>query len=141
MDVVIIGRQTVGKDEGSLTLVDAGLPFLDKNNANPDHKIAIQPIVLKIVNSNGQDFPNGFIPDFDVNEISFLENLPPLGDPEEPMLAKALEFITGGSEMARLQAEAARVYSQMEYFKDSQDLQRYGQEQYILPDDLGKFDF
>jgi len=63
MEVFLIGRQTVGKDEGSLTLVDAPPPFTDKSRANPDHRIGIQPIILKVVNSNGEAFPEGFAPD------------------------------------------------------------------------------
>ncbi|MDZ7720205.1 MAG: S41 family peptidase [Balneolaceae bacterium] len=54
MDVTLIGRQTVGKDDASLTLYDTqdGAPYTNRDNANPDHKNAIQPIVLKIRNTN-----------------------------------------------------------------------------------------
>jgi C-terminal processing protease CtpA/Prc len=97
MDVILIGRQTVGKDDGSLTLYDAPAPYIDKADANPNHKNAIQPIVLKIVNVDGRDYPNGFTPLDDnlINELDFLEDLPPLGGPEDPLLARALEIITG----------------------------------------------
>lgn len=115
IDVTIIGLGTVGKDEGSLLLVDAPPPYLDEEEANPDHKKAIQPIVLKIVNSNGEDYPNGLFPNgFDpatgqngacvddtndncLSEIT-VENLqtrPELGDPAEPLLARAISLITG----------------------------------------------
>ena len=99
IEVTIIGTQTIGKDEGSLTLYDAPAPYLDEDQANPDHKKAIQPIVLKIVNSNGDDYPDGFTPagDDNISEIT-VENLqqkPGLGTAEEPLLARAITLITG----------------------------------------------
>lgn len=97
MDVTLIGEQTVGKDDGSLTLYDAPAPYHEETNANPNHKNAIQPIVLKVVNVDGRDYPDGFTPQTDnqINEVNFLEDLPPLGGPEDPLLARALEVITG----------------------------------------------
>lgn len=116
IDVTYIGFKTVGKDEGSLTLYDAPAPYLDDSNANPDHKKAIQPIVLKVVNVDGEDYPNGFIPDgytadgcVDddtdncVNEITIenLLNKPSIGDPEEPLFARALDLIIGQQQPAK----------------------------------------
>lgn len=99
IDVTIIGTQTVGKDEGSLTLYDAPEPYLDKDEANPDHKKAIQPIVLKIVNSEDDDYPNGFTPSSSNNvpELTAenLQNKPAIGSPDDPLLARAVELITG----------------------------------------------
>ncbi|HEX6983106.1 MAG TPA: S41 family peptidase [Balneolaceae bacterium] len=134
MDVILIGDQTVGKDEGSYTLYDAPAPYFNKEKANPDHKIAIQPIALKLVNKNGQDYPNGFIPNYEVIEISYLENgLPPLGDPSEPLLAKAIEVITGEpvakAKKAALSADS--FYGKM--LIDSNDLKPYGKQLYLQP--------
>lgn len=113
IDVTVIGTKTIGKDEGSLTLYDAPVPYTDDSQANPDHKKAIQPIVLKIVNSSGEAYPNGFeaqgfdpnvnggCPQDDndncVNEITVtnIQNKPSLGDPAEPLLARAISLITG----------------------------------------------
>jgi len=137
IDVILIGRQTVGKDEGSLTLYDAPEPYTDKTQANPNHRIAIQPIILKIQNVNGEDYPTGFIPDFDVNEIEFLENLPPLGDPSDPLLAKALEEITGAP-VAKTQIEGTRL--QVRMLSDSRDMKPFGKEMYVLPEIAKKLD-
>lgn len=132
MDVILIGRQTVGKDDGSLTLYDTpNPPYTNREAANPAHKIAIQPIVLKIVNTNGETYPTGFIPDFLINELSFLGNLPPIGDPNDPLLAKALEEIAGAP-VAKLQTAEAGFEGVM--FKDSRDLRRFGKGMYITPD-------
>lgn len=130
IDVVLIGGQTVGKDQGSYTLYDAPPYYLEKENANPDHKIAIQPIVLKVVNANGEDYPSGFKPDHAVNEINFLEGgLPPLGDPDDPLLAKALELITGNQQMARTARAADRFPGRL--IIDSRDLQPYAKGLYL----------
>lgn len=113
IDVILIGVRTLGKDEGSLTLYDKEAPYTwnqntedEKPDPNPDHKKAIQPIVSKIVNSNGEDYPNGFSPEGYtedsctencVQEITVenLMNKPNLGDLEEPLLAHAIDLITG----------------------------------------------
>ncbi|WP_441000045.1 S41 family peptidase [Fodinibius sp. SL11] len=110
MEVTYIGLKTVGKDEGSLTLYDAPTPYLNSDEANPDHKKAIQPIVLKIVNADGEAYPNGFAPDGYtsngcaddendncVTEITLdnLLNKPKIGSPEEPLFSRAIDVIIG----------------------------------------------
>jgi C-terminal processing protease CtpA/Prc len=95
MEVVLVGVQTVGKDEGSYTLYDAPSPYLDEEEANPDHKMAIQPIILKVVNKNNRAYPVGFEPDHTVDELDYLQDLPPLATADDPLLGKALELITG----------------------------------------------
>lgn len=137
MEVILVGRQTVGKDEGSLTLVDSQPPFTDKNNANPDHRIAIQPIILKIVNSNDEDFPEGFVPDTRINELDFLDNLPALGNPSEPVLAGALNIIGGQEPVASVfDAQHATIPSNIEIIFDSNDMKRLAKEMYLLPEQI-----
>lgn len=131
MEVVLIGGQTVGKDEGSFTLYDAPEPYLDRQQANPEHKIAIQPIVLKVVNVNGREYPNGFSPDYEVNELDFLEGgLPPLGSAEDPLLAKALELITD-QQMAKAASDKYVGPYQREIMIDSRDLQPHSKGLYL----------
>lgn len=130
MQVVLIGGQTVGKDQGSYTLYDAPAPYLDESKANPDHKIAIQPIVLKVVNTNGRDYPDGFMPDYEVNELNYLEGgLPPLGTSDDPLLGKALELITGEQQMARTAQATDRFPGKL--IRDSRDLQPYSKGLYL----------
>lgn len=133
MEVILIGQQTVGKDEGSYTLYDAPEPYLREEDANPEHKIAIQPIVLKLVNANGEGYPNGFIPEYTLSEVSYLsDGLPPLGDESEPLLARALELITGESSAKRVPENATR-FSPGEILFDSNDLSRYKKQLYLQP--------
>lgn len=135
MQLTLIGGETVGKDEGSLTLYDAPAPYTNKNAANPNHKIAIQPIILKIVNKNGRNYPTGFQPDFAVSEISYLFNnqdLPPLGSKDDPLLAKALEEITGQPLAKAERATAPNAYKGF-IFIDSQSITQTGNGMYIEP--------
>ncbi|WP_258101505.1 S41 family peptidase [Marinoscillum pacificum] len=105
MDVYVVGDTTVGKDVGSITIND------DENDAND---WAIQPIVVKLVNNDGEDYPNGHYPDL-VIEDNFLV-LRPLGDVNEPLFGSALAAI--GILPARVdfpQAEPIRqVYSSLD---------------------------
>jgi C-terminal processing protease CtpA/Prc len=132
MEVTYIGRQTVGKDDASLTLYDAPAPYTDRDQANPDHKNAIQPIVLKIRNADGQSNGVGFLPEGEnfVREIDYLDNLPPLGDENDPLLARALQLISG-------EPVAKQLFSPIPFrgdiFKDSRDMEQFGKDMYILP--------
>ncbi|PAU94696.1 hypothetical protein CK503_04275 [Aliifodinibius salipaludis] len=154
MDVTIIGLKTVGKDEGSLTLYDTSPPYLDDSDANPDHKKAIQPIVTKIINSQGSDYPDGFAPDGYVNgecaenadgsdvvdncinEIT-VDNLierPALGSPDEPLFSRAIDLIIGQTAKQK-QATETRLPTlrEIEIKNGVQDLRPNGNGMYIEP--------
>jgi C-terminal processing protease CtpA/Prc len=113
MEVILIGGTTVGKNEGSVTLYDApGSDWRDEDQANPDHTYAMQPIINRLSNVNDfTEYTEGFAPDVAVNEINFLENLPPLGDPADPLLAAALQEITGLP--ARLSMKATTPWAEL----------------------------
>jgi len=102
IDVILIGETTRGKNEFSLTMVDdpsrEGAPYIYSQsreaNINPDNSWAIQPLVGRNENSVGfSDYTDGFMPDIELPED--LENLGVLGDPNEPLLARALQEIDG----------------------------------------------
>lgn len=111
IDVIKIGTTTTGKNEFSLTMVDdpdrPGAPFIyspaRENFINPDNLWAIQPLVGRNENRDGfSDYTSGFAPDIEVRES--LENMGVLGDANEPMLARAIQEITGVSAKVGLQA-------------------------------------
>ncbi|MGB8375609.1 MAG: S41 family peptidase [Salegentibacter sp.] len=92
INVVQIGTSTVGKFQASVTLYDS--PNFGRENANPDHTYAIQPLVLKNENANGKsDYVNGLDPDIEVKE--YIDTMGTLGDPSEPLLNAAIEAIKG----------------------------------------------
>lgn len=107
LDVTLIGTKTVGKNLGSVTLYDspnyAKTPADSKtNHTNPNHKNALQPIIARFTNIDDIDYKNGFLPDIEIDEKEYLEDLKPLGDPGEPLLAEALSIITGTARVERL---------------------------------------
>ncbi|MGB0274563.1 MAG: S41 family peptidase [Flavobacteriaceae bacterium] len=91
MDVVLIGNKTYGKNVGSFIVYD----YIDnKQTKNPNHTWALLPITFGIFNSVGfGDYGDGFSPNIEFNED--LENLGILGETSEPLLKKALDYISG----------------------------------------------
>jgi C-terminal processing protease CtpA/Prc len=83
MDVITIGATTHGKYTGALPIHE------DYSDVN---KWLIYLVVNKIANADGNtDFVNGFTPDYPIDD----NYITPLGDVTEPLLAKAIEVITG----------------------------------------------
>ena len=83
MDITLIGTTTHGKYAGSIT-IRADEPI--------DTTWAIQPIVLKVANVNGETgYKDGFPPDYYTED----DLMAPLGNLEEDMLAQAVSLITG----------------------------------------------
>jgi carboxyl-terminal processing protease len=95
IEVIHVGTNTGGKFQGSVTVYDSE-GFFNKENINPDHKYAVQPLIYKYANANGYtDFTEGLIPDIEQEENP--SNLGQLGDLNEPLLARTIEAITGVS--------------------------------------------
>ncbi|MDC6363036.1 MULTISPECIES: S41 family peptidase [Flavobacteriaceae] len=99
VEVIHIGGTTRGKNEFSITLVDdpENSFIYDEDregNINPQNSWGIQPLVGRNENADGFfDYTNGLTPDITLNED--LTNLGVLGDPNEPLLARAIDEITG----------------------------------------------
>lgn len=123
INVVQIGDLTVGKNVGSVTLYDS--PDFGPNNKNTNHKYAMQPIVLKIVNSDGfGDYFNGLTPTHELKET--ISTYGVLGDVNEPLLKLAIAKITGTGKSAPQNSR-----KQFEYFKDSKSMNPYRNEMYL----------
>ena len=101
VDVVHIGETTRGKNEFSITLVDdPDNSFIynsnRESNINADNSWGLQPLVGRNENADGfSDYTSGLTPDIELSED--LNNLGVLGDVNEPLLARAIEDITGVS--------------------------------------------
>ena len=101
IEVIQIGEQTVGKNVGSITVYD--YVNNQERTKNPDHTYAMQPIVLKIANSEGfADYTNGLEPTVEIEED--IRNLGVLGDVEETYLSAALNIISGSAKQSYGQA-------------------------------------
>lgn len=97
IDVIQIGDVTTGKNVGSITLYDS--PTFSKSDVNPNHKYAMQPIVLKIVNKdNFGDYTAGITPTTSLPEN--LGSLGVLGNVDEPLLNAAINQIIASGKMA-----------------------------------------
>jgi C-terminal processing protease CtpA/Prc len=95
--VIQIGDVTTGKNVGSITLYDS--PTFSKTNVNPNHKYAMQPIVLKIVDKNGiGDYTSGIAPTFPL--VENLGNLSVLGNENELLLSTAINQIINSGKKA-----------------------------------------
>jgi C-terminal processing protease CtpA/Prc len=85
MDVVLIGTTTIGKNVGSISIYE-------KNN--PRNTWGMQPLVLRLTNCLGlADYGNGFEPH--IISYDHKNQIKPLGDVSETMLAAALDNIFG----------------------------------------------
>ena len=93
-----VGRTTSGKYTASITLYDS--KNFTRTGANPNHKWAMQPIVLQEKNKLGENSPSGFVPD--VNLPEDFANMGILGDISEPLLARTINYITTGSRYSDL---------------------------------------
>ena len=123
ISVVQIGDVTVGKNVGSVTLYDS--PDFTDENRNPKHKYAMQPIVLKIVNSVGfGDYFNGLQPDYLLKET--ISTYGVLGAPSEPLLSTAIGKITGTTRMLK-----QNTGINFEFFKDSKSIKGIQNQMYI----------
>jgi len=121
--VVQIGDTTVGKNVGSVTLYDS--PTFGKENRNPNHRYAMQPLVLKIVNGVGfGDYQSGLVPTYQLKET--LSTLDILGSTTEPLLNLAIGKITGTAK-----TKQTTPGLQFEYFKDSKSINSLQNQMYL----------
>jgi carboxyl-terminal processing protease len=92
IDVVQVGETTTGKFQASVTLYDS--PNFGRSNANSSHTYAIQPLVLKSVNSAGvSDYVDGLDPDIEIDEK--IRELGVLGELSDPLLNATVNTILG----------------------------------------------
>ncbi|NML36584.1 hypothetical protein HHL17_05180 [Chitinophaga sp. G-6-1-13] len=85
--VIQIGETTVGKDKGAILVKDMRSP----------RRIpwVIQPLTYRLSNANGNgNYTQGIAPQYPVDEMS-RQPLLPLGDANDPLVAKALSVIAG----------------------------------------------
>jgi carboxyl-terminal processing protease len=132
IDVVQIGDVTYGKSVASITLYDS--KTYTKQNVNPRHKYAMQPIVAKTVNSLGSgEYPSGLKPTFQLKETTSTFGV--LGDVNEPLLKLAIEKITGTSK--GIPAAKGKTF---EFFKDDKSIRGFSNDMYLetIPEGLLK---
>ena len=95
IQVSSVGKKTVGKVQGSVTLYDSDNYTRTGDNLASNHTWAIQPLVLEIKNKDNFNEPNGIIPTVAIPEN--YENLGVLGERSDPLLDRTVLLITTGS--------------------------------------------
>ena len=94
IDVSSVGKKTIGKVQGSVTLYDSDNYTRTGDNLASNHTWALQPLVLEIKNKDNSNEPNGIEP-----TVVFPEdynNLGVLGDRSEPLLDRTILLIISG---------------------------------------------
>jgi hypothetical protein len=97
IDVTIVGDTTVGKQVGSITLYDSDNLQRSGENLNTEHRYAMQPLVLEIVNKDDENDIDGYTPVTDLPGILLREdfgNLGVLGEKSDPLLEATINLIT-----------------------------------------------
>lgn len=126
MDVIKIGSKSYGKYCG------AALISPKDSNGDIDKEIEnwlLTLVIYKFVNANGfTEFKDGMEPDYPVSDKGLLAGIP-LGDTADPLIAKALELITG--ESATKSSEIAIPAGVEIESLAGEDLQRGGMKKFI----------
>jgi len=108
-EVVQIGQSTYGKDKGAVIIQDARTP----------QRIpwVLLPVTYNLSNANGTGgYTQGLAPQYVVNELSH-QPLSPIGDPAEPLLAKAISILNGNGR----QAAPGQIISASRVYFDSRE--------------------
>lgn len=123
ISVVHIGEVTTGKNVGSVTLYDS--PTFGKKDRNPNHRYAMQPLVLKIVNAAGfGDYQSGLQPT--IKQTEYINTMGVLGDVNEPFLQTAIAKITGTAKLKQAKAGIS-----LEFFSDSKSANALQSQMYL----------
>jgi C-terminal processing protease CtpA/Prc len=129
IDIIQVGTTTTGKNVGSYTLYDS--PNFERENVNPNHTVALQPISFKVFNNLDQsDYTQGFVPDYEL--IEYISEMKPFGDPEEPLLQATLGIISG--DLAKYTAQKSPRVKSIPIYSSIDD-KPFGKEMYILPNE------
>lgn len=124
IDVKLFGETTLGKNVGSITVKD----WNSQGVVNPNHKWAMQPIILQIANSAGfTDYINGLAPDVQVEED--IVALQPFGNENEDMLKAVLDYILGVPTTKSLKAGVKGV--DYEVIAGSKDFTPFSRDMYL----------
>ena len=95
INVSSVGKKTIGKVQGSVTLYDSDNYTRTGENLASNHTWALQPLVLEIKNKDNSNEPNGIEPTVVFPED--FNNLGVLGERSDPLLDRTILLIaTGG---------------------------------------------
>ncbi len=102
-EMIIIGSQTHGKYVGMTQIT----PPQDLQ------KWTLWPVTFAYTNANGESVKGGIPPTY--NSQEYINYLPPFGDPEDPLLGKALELINGMQPVAASLSRCNRKHAEVSW--------------------------
>ena len=114
--VNLIGEETDGKDRGGFTLYDS--EDFGIEGANPDHTMALYPIMYTNTNKLDEGWSNGIGVDIEIGED--LGNMGVIGSRNEPLLSVAINDIVGVS--AKLDFEKSFDYRVIADYRSEQKI-------------------
>ncbi|MBQ4821745.1 S41 family peptidase [Aquimarina sp. MMG016] len=115
IDVIQVGTTTRGKFQASTTIYDSDDLRRTGKNLNLGHRYAMQPLVLKTINSVGfTDYFGGFDPEIRIAED--FTNLGVLGDENEPLLKAAIDDILGNRSKANYNTKELKSFGDSNMF-------------------------
>jgi len=96
--VIQIGQTTYGKDKGAITIQNTRIPWV------------LLPITYNLSNAKGEGgYTKGITPQYQLDEMA-TQPLSPLGDMNDPLIAKALSIIEGSGRQTGTTEEVRRYY-------------------------------
>ncbi len=123
VSVVQIGTTTTGKNDGSITLYDS--PTFGSQNRNPNHRYAMQPLVLKIADKNGNgEYQNGLNPT--IEQAENIADLGVLGNQNEPFFNTAINDILANGRVSNRFTEPNSLQ-----VDNSKSMRKLGNEMYL----------
>lgn len=118
IDVVQIGTNTTGKTQASITLYDSST--FRRENVNPNHTYAMQPLVAIGTNKNEVRVPStGLNPSVGFEYEERPLNYGIIGDTNEPLLAIALADIENST--SKITTIKSKTKPSLNLLKDSKD--------------------
>jgi C-terminal processing protease CtpA/Prc len=117
INVSSVGKKTVGKVQGSVTLYDSDNYTRTGENLASNHNWALQPLVLEIKNKDNFNEPDGITPTVELSED--FGNLGELGERSDPLLDRTIVLIATGSRSLYLKSNDFSELKQISNSKEN----------------------
>lgn len=130
INVHLIGNQTAGNNEGTISLYNSSdYNFPLKNDT---HTVALQPVVLNFLNRDDQTYASGFSPNITLCEHEDILNLGILGKDTDAILNSVLNYISTGTAASTSPCNS----NNFEYLYHSIDAQRITNQRVFIEQNL-----
>ena len=126
INVSSVGKKTIGKVQGSVTLYDSDNYTRTGENLTSNHNWALQPLVLEIKNKDNFNEPDGITPTVELSED--FGNLGELGERSDPLLDRTIVLIATGSRSLYLKSND---FSELKQISNSKENYHSGNNMFV----------